>query len=208
MDDDGFAGVIAIVVVIALLVCGGFVIWIIYKLAEWCFEHPKEAQQIFVVTLLIVTSPVWVPPVALARLALFFVRDIVIMEWERINIDPRDMVAVWLSIVPLAALFVWLLCLGGLNQFLLTSHSARDYVALYDLLTVALLLGTYFHFYFNRPLKHFNTPIFIAAEEYMLFSTRIDLELKKANLRFWWAMQTASIRHLLTRGSGGDDALS
>lgn len=195
MNDDSSDALIGLVLIVAL-VCGGFIVWGIWELLKYIVDHPEETERFLKNLFWIVTAPLWLPPVAIARIILFFVRDIpVYILHASSTTDPRDMVAFWVAVVPLA--------IGATLGIALVYLRLQDPnfiyrpVTWYVMLFFLLLEGCYYFLYFMRPLHHHNWPIYIAAEEDILFDIRSSLAVRRYDIRLWFLAHWRAIQHVL-----------
>ena len=181
MDDDAAAGLIALIVIGAALLCGGVVIWALYKLGEYVVDHPDQVLKALGFGVLVLTAPLWLPPLIAARLILLVLRDVPVYTWQLSgNHSPRRRIVFWVVGFPLT---VALGALIGLVVVARWNTQPIPWFVAYSGFFLVALEGSYVYLYFCRPLHHHNWPIFIAAEEDIRFDIHSAIALRRYRVR-------------------------
>lgn len=178
-----------------ILAFGVFILaaWMLYKIAEGIYHRP----QIILVLALLITAPIWLLPVVTAWIRIVMCRNWMVYLWHLPpKLDEKFFIVLWLTALPVAFVVDWL----GAGYLLWSSASLMsnlpvietlfriypawpDVFLAYMVVSMPMLVGTYYYLYFRRPPKHPNWAFFIAAEEQMIFDTRLTLLRLKTGLR-------------------------
>ena len=181
----GCVGMIVYAVISLVLAVFGFIIWTI---AKWIHDNPETAWKIAVVAFLIVTTPVWLPPIIISMLVMFLCRDLVVFMWsdQASMSSEKAAVLIWLFAVPAVMLITWVIFWVWYPIWYMTPWLVFWMVAP----PVIALIAYYLHYFLRPPMKnkvaHPMWPRFVAAEEDMKFDIRAWLITRQGRFLLWW----------------------
>lgn len=168
---------------------------ILDSLEDWILWNFREIAVFFLSAIALVTVPLWLPPLVAARLLLFVARDLVVRFWQcLVGIDERSMVFFWTIVLPAPAVVGWL---SGASIASLITHRTPAIVFAYLFALAPFFLAGYYFLYFFHPLKHKHWPLFLAAEEKILYDLRLSYLEHKARFRFWLLSRFLDTRRII-----------
>lgn len=161
-------------------------IWGSVGISVWLYLLKEGQEKTLNITLLLITAPIWVPPLAVAWIVLFVVRSPRVRWWMICHHQARNAVRMWLGVIPVILVVVCaLLCFEGVSNL----NISKLITIPVSLAYLGLLIVFYRKVYFEHPPVSPDWPIFIGAEKELKLEWRLSVIEQTAEWKLWWQKQ-------------------